>query len=305
MSPLIAWFGFVSFLKVLGKTAFVLALLAGLAYGVRQAIQHTFHQNPDFRLQAINLTPNNVLNEPDLVDYLNLDLSGNIFDFDIKFMEERLLQIPAISSARVRRDLPGTLEFSIVTRQPVAWIACPQENLPASRENHSILIDYKGFTYPCPPGQVGICQNLPILILSPIPGKPVKVGEKLDHPQFKHCISLLTAIRATYPAGVASIESISKENEWSLSLRTKSGTIATFGLGDHKRQLTNLNQALNHSGKKGYKIATINLIPKQNVPITVAEDNSPPRAIPVTEQLKESAKVSKKTNDLNILLNRN
>ena len=305
MSPLIAWFNFVSFLKVLGKTAFVLALLAALAYGIRQAIQHTFHQNPDFRLQSIDLSPNNVLNEPDLVDYLNLDLSGNIFDFDIKLMEERLLQIPAISSARVRRDLPGTLEFEIVTRKPVAWIACPQENIPASRENQSILIDYKGFTYPCPPGQVSMCQKLPIIILSSIPGNRIKVGSHLDHPQLQHCISLLNSIRKSFPAGVASIESISKENEWSLSLKTKSGTIATFGLGEHKRQLSYLNQALNHSSKKGYKIATINLIPKQNVPITVVEDDSPPRAIPVPEQPKQSVEVSKQRNDLKSLLNRN
>ena len=305
MSPLIAWFNFLSFLKVFAKVTLMFGLLAVLAYGIRQAIEHTFHENPDFRLQTLDLNPNDVLTESDLVGLLNIDLSGNIFDFDIKLLEAKLIKIPAISSARVRRNLPGTLEFRITTRQPIAWIACPDENLPATRETQSILVDYQGLTYPCPYRQVKMGQNLPIILLTSIPDKPIKVGEVLDSPQFKHCSRLLAAIRANYPQGLASVESISQRNEWSLTLTTKSGTVATFGLGSHKRQLTYLNQALNHSNKKGYKIATINLIPKQNVPITVHEDDTPPRAIPVPEESTVSAEVSKQSKDLNSLLNRN
>jgi hypothetical protein len=88
-------------------------------------------------------------------------------------------------------------------------------------------------------------------------------------------------------------------------MTTTSGTVATFGLGDHARQLDYLNDALLHARKKGYQIATINLIPKQNVPITVLGDDNPPRAIPVSEESLTPAPESRQTNDLRTLLNRN
>jgi hypothetical protein len=101
------------------------------------------------------------------------------------------------------------------------------------------------------------------------------------------------------------IESISQATEWSLNLATRSGTIATFGLGDHSRQLDYLGRALDHARKKGYEIETINLIPKRNVPITVSGDGEPPRAIPVSEEISGQMPASRQSKDLRNLLNRN
>ncbi len=305
MSPRIAWFTILGFLKLLVKVAVVIGILLAIAYGIRQAIEHTFHQNPDFRLQAINLNENDVLDEAALVDVLGIDLSGNIFDFDVDFLESRLMTIPAISSAKVTRNLPGTLEFTISTRKPAAWIACPEEDHPIARVQGGLLVDHDGHTYPCPAGQLARCQSLPILILAPDTEHPVTAGLSPAHPQYRHCLHLLKAITARYPADIASIHSISQENDWSLRMTTTSGTIATFGLGDHARQLDYLNRALLHARKKGYQIETINLIPKRNVPITVRGDADPPRAIPVSEANLDPTPESRLSNDLRSLLNRN
>jgi hypothetical protein len=306
MSPRIAWFSFLGFLKSLAKVLVLLGLLAALGYGARKAFDHTFHRNPDFRLQAVDLSPNDVLDEVDLVDHLKLDLAANIFDFDVKALEQELLRIPAISSARVERNLPGTLAFKITTRKPQAWIACPDENLPPTRSAGALLVDFDGFTYPCPPRQTGAAAQLPILILGSDPQHPVAAGNILEHPQYRHSLHLLKAVTAYSPEEISSIESISQENKWSLNLTTRAGTVATFGLGEHQRQLDYLNQALRHAEKKGYQIATINLIPKKNVPITVAGDGEPPRAIPVIEEEAPfGTREYRQADDLRSLLNRN
>lgn len=305
MSPRIAWFTALGFLKLLAKVATVIGILLAIAYGVRQAIEHTFHQNPDFRLQAVNLNANDVLDEAALVEQLEIDLSANIFDFDVELLEKRLLEIPAIHSAKVERNLPGTLDFSISTRQPVAWIACPQEDIPVARIQGGLLVDRDGFAYPCPPGQLERCQALPILNLAPDEAHPLSAGIPLDHPQYRHCMRLLAAVTKGYPEEIPSIHSISQGSEWSLELTSKTGTVATFGLGDHARQLEYLNRAQLHARKKGYRIATINLIPKQNVPITVLGDADPPRAIPVSEESLAPTRESRQSNDLRTLLNRN
>lgn len=305
MSPRIAWFNLLGFLKLMTKVGVVIGLLLAAAYGIRQAIEHTFHRNPDFRLQAINLTPNDVLDETDLVDQLGLDLTANIFDFDVEMLQRELTRLPAIATAKVERHLPGTLNFKITTRKPAAWIACPQENFPAMRRQQALLVDHDGFTYPCPPRQVEGALNLPVLVLAPTAGSPITPGKTLSHPQYKHCLQLLKAIVAEYPSELGSVETIAQENEWSLKLTTKSGTVATFGLGNHKRQLDHLRQALDHARKKGYQIATINLIPKRNVPITVLGNEEPPRAIPVPEETFQEKLQSRQSDDLRSLLNRN
>jgi len=305
MSPRIAWFTALNFLKLLAKIAVVIGVLLSIAYGIRQAIEHTFHQNPDFRLQAISLNSNDVLDEAGLVEQLGIDLSENIFDFDVDSLEGQLLAIPAISSAKVRRNLPGTLEFEISTRKPLAWIACPEEGYPIARVQGSLLVDHEGFTYPCPAGQAAECQVLPVLVLAPNKDHAISPGITLEHPQYRHSMHLLKAISAEYPEEIPSIHSISQENEWSMRLTTTTGTVAIFGLGDHARQLDYFTRALLHARKKGYQIGTINLIPKRNVPITVLGDVDPPRAIPVTEENLAPIPESRQANDLRSLLNRN
>ena len=57
MSPLIAWFTFLSVLRLVTKFALSIGILLGLAYGIRQAIEHTFHKNPDFQKKVLNIPP--------------------------------------------------------------------------------------------------------------------------------------------------------------------------------------------------------------------------------------------------------
>jgi len=301
MSPRIAWFNFLDFLRSLGKIAVVLGLLLAAAYGIRAAIEHTFHRNPDFQLKAINLSPNDVLDEAELVELLEIDLAANIFDFDVDVLEAKLMEQPAISAARVERNLPGTLDFRITTRKPAAWIACPEDGFPATRVTGSLLVDLDGFAYRCPPGQAEGGQTLPILALSRHDDHPIRAGKALDHPQYTQTMSLLKSVVSECPEELPMVESISQANEWSLNLVTRSGTVATFGLGDHPRQLEYLGRALDHAQRKGYEIGTINLIPRRNVPITVSAEAAPPRAIPVPEETP----ASKQDEDLRTLLNRN
>lgn len=305
MSPRIAWINFLDALRALTKIALFIGLLLAAAYGIRVAIEHTFHRNPDFQLKAINLNPNDVFDESGLVELLNIDLAANIFDIDVAAFETKLMEEPAIASARVERNLPGTLNFDITTRKPVAWIACPEEGFPASRQTGSLLVDHDGFVYRCPAGKVEVSQNLPILALSKDEEHSIRSGKTLNHPQYTETLRLLESVVSQAPEELCEVDTISQANAWSLTLVTRSGTAATFGLGDHARQLEYLGRALEHARQKGYKIETINLIPKRNVPITLSADSPPPRAIPVNEAAQEPSSTPSKANDLRTLLNRN
>ncbi len=94
-------------------------------------------------------------------------------------------------------------------------------------------------------------------------------------------------------------------NDWSLLLVTRDGTEATFGIGDHERQIQRLRAAMEHAGQEGYVIGTINLIPKHNIPITVRTEKAAPKAVPVSEPTPADLRKDRRTRDLNNLLNRN
>jgi hypothetical protein len=160
-----------------------------------------------------------------------------------------------------------------------------------------MLVDAAGFPYPCPPLQLEEAMKLPVIELPA--GEMPAAGRHIDAPQLAHCFRLLDSASAADGESVHWIQSIRQANDWSLLLVTRDGAEATFGLGDHERQIQRLRAAMSHAAEKGCAISTINLIPRRNVPVTLRGDAPPPRAIPVAEPPDQ------RTRDLNSLLNRN
>lgn len=304
MTPRIAWFGF---LRVTGKVirlACVVAAIVGVGWGLWQGIQRAFYNNPDFRLQVIDLNPNSVIDEVGLAETTNLDLTASLFDIDVDAIAEKLRSLPEISSARVERHLPGKLVVRIEARIPCAWVATSDTSVTDARRFGALLVDKDGIAYPCPDKQYETAIDLPVILLPPT--DPLVAGQRVTQPELAHCFRLLESARAADPESVQWIESITQSNEWSLLLVTREGAIATFGLGDHSRQIANFRAAIDHSSRKGYAIETINLIPKHNIPITLRGDSPEiPVAVPVAEPVVPNRRDDRRARDLETLLQRN
>lgn len=307
MSPRIAWFGFLSFLGKLTKLACLLAALAGIGWGVWRGIQHAFYQNADFALRVIDLNANPVIDEIGVAQAAGIDLQANpnLFNIDVDALGEKLAANPAITDARVERHLPGTLVVRIIPRSPKAWVVCPADGFDKARCEGGLLVDHDDVTFPCPAMMLETAAALPVIQLPESPEQPVKSGAKLERTDLQHCFGLLDSARQADPEACHWIDSIQPANDWSLRLVTRDGTTATFGLDDHARQIESLRAALDHAGEKGYVIATINLIPKYNIPITVRDGSAAPRAIPVSAPDTGDAGGDRHARDLKNLLNRN
>jgi len=307
MSPRIAWLGFLGFLGVLAKVACVMAVLAGIGWGVWRGVQHAFYQNPDFSLKVIDLNANPVIDELGVAGAIGIDLAAcpSLFEIDVDDAANRLKAMHGILDARVERHLPGSLVVRIVPRMPKAWIYCPGEGIREVRRAGAMLVDQDGVAYPCPELQAQSAAALPVIELPASADEPVTVGEKIPHPELWHCFLLLDSARAADPHAMQWIESVRQINEWSLELRTRGSTRATFALGDHPRQIESLRAALDHASGEGYVIDTINLIPKYNIPITL-RDESPPRAILVKPPgAAADPGEARRERDLGTILNRN
>lgn len=305
MSPRIAWLGFLSFAGKLVKLACFLAVTAGLGWGVWQGIQRAFYQNPDFRLQVIDLNPNPVIDEASLAEAAGIDLTANLFDIDVETVTAKLKALPAIADVRAERHLPGTLMVRVVARTPRAWISCPEVGLSEVRRTGAMLVDQGGVAYPCPELQLEAAMKLPAIQLPPSEKSPITAGQHLSHPELAHCFRLLDSAREADPEAIHWIQSVQQINEWSLRLVTREGTAATFGLGDHERQIRSLRAAMDHASQNSYAISTINLIPKRNIPITLSDEAAAPLALPVSEPSAGEIRQDRRARDLSTLLNRN
>jgi hypothetical protein len=257
----------------------VLALLGLLGWGGKAVFDRAFYNNSDYRLQAIQLNPNEAINERDLIAITGLDPDANLFRIDIAEITRRLLEHPAIGDARVERQTPGTLIVNVTARNPRAWLAGAVDPSLPVRRPQALLVAEDDVVYPCPPLQFERARELPVIELAPSEEHPVTVGQALRHPELEACSRLIKLASDHGGQGIAWIESVKQANAWSLALTSRDGTVATFGLSDQERQLNYLYAAFDHAQRKGYKLDTINLIPRENVPFMV----SAPRAIVIDD----------------------
>jgi len=307
MSPRIAWFNFLKVVGMFIKIACVLAVLGAAGWGVWRGINYAFYTNPDFRLKIIDLNTNPVIDELGVATTSCIDLSAppSLFDIDVKEVCQKLKALPAISDAHAERHLPGTLLVRVTTRTPRAWIRCPATGLKETRHAGCLLVDSDGIAYPCPQSQEEAAATLPIFELPASTEHPIVPGSKIQLTELENCFHLLESAHQADADAPHWIESIRQVNDWSLCLLTRQGTKATFGLGDHGRQIESLRAALDHAGEKGYLIDTINLIPKNNIPITLRDGGSPPKAVTVSTTASATGSENHRNRDLNHPLNRN
>lgn len=259
----------------LAMSLLILTGLGFLAWGGKLAFNHAFYDNPDYRLRSIQLNPNEAINERDLLEITGLDPDTILFRIDTAELTRRLLEHPSIKTATAELQTPGTLIVKVTARSPRAWLATTADRSQPQRQPQALLVAEDGVVYPCPLMQFEIAKELPVIELSANEEYPLTVGKVLRHPELAACSRLIRVARDEGDQGIAWIESVSQPNTWSLALTSRDGTVATFGLRDHLRQLNYLHAAFDHARGKGYQLATINLIPRENVPITL----SAPRAV--------------------------
>ncbi len=307
VSPRIVWFGFLRYTGGFFKFAALLTVLGGLGWAAWRGIEHVFYQNPDFQLKVIDLNPNPVIDELDVAELAGIDLTKapSLFRIDVSSTLQKINALPAITEAKVERHLPDTLVVRVTPRTPQAWVTTSQVT-DETRRAHALLVDSLGVAYPCPANQLEAARTLPVIQLDSDPVHELLPGQAVTHPSFRHCISLLEAAREADQQSAQWIDSIQQANKWSLVLTTRSEIRATFSLGDHTQQMERLRASLDHASEKGLSIGSINLIPEHNVPVTLRSDIpvAAPRAIPVVIEEEIPAADTRRTRDLNTILNR-
>lgn len=301
LSPRIVWFGFLKACRQTLKVAVLVSLGVAAVWGIREMIQKGLVENKEFKLQAIELTPNPAIDERRLIKVAGINIDGSLFDCDADKIEKALRALPELSAASVRREFPGTLVVEVIAREPYVWVAKLDQDVPPRDAGKGLVVDRQGIAFHCPPALLAEAELLPLIQLG-TGGEPLVAGKPVVHPEFDRLRRLYQMACQRIPGAEGWVYALRQNREWSLELLSRDGTTACFGLGDHERQMNDLKSALDHARERAQQIASIELIPERNIPVTL-RGGGVPRAILVDEPVPASAP-DRRTRDLNDLLNR-
>lgn len=106
----------VSFLKLTSGIAIVVGAATALTWGLYRYAKTT----PRFAVQELEITGSRRLTDDQVAKLGRVRLGANIFGIDTQEVEQRLVDDPWISEARVSRRLPTSLKVELVEREAAA-----------------------------------------------------------------------------------------------------------------------------------------------------------------------------------------
>lgn len=273
LTPRIAWYRFRRTVVTMTKISLLLGAFGAAGWGIWDYGKKNFLENPKYELRSIVLTPNNALDEADLVTIGNIPLQQSIFAISLDDVEDRLRARPEVEHVSIHRELPATLRVELRVRQPYAWVQCQARGMQARTRESGYVVDREGYLYPCPARQFDQALSLPVIVIAAEESSLLEAGRPLESKFARRALKLLEIAEA---AGKAErwIDSVQQDQAWSIKVWTRSGVEAIFGLDSHEQQMQNLLLSLNHASQKGLEIASINLIPERNLPVILREASS-------------------------------
>lgn len=247
------------------KWATASIILICLAVLLKITVRESFLNNPQFSLKQIVVRTEGSLTAQKIVRTSALTTGTNLLTVNMREIQGRLLQLPQVSTVKVTRDYEGRLTLEVKQRQPVAWLECSKLGMVAGRPDVGHFIDSEGVTFPCEVVTPAY-QALPVIhyetLAQNLPG--VAVSDL----QVKAALSLLKQLQDRFEQGAEELRGIDIQKPYAMTASFADQSLITFGVDDLKEQLTRLDRIRLEARHRQWRIATLNLLVKQNVPVT-------------------------------------
>lgn len=267
-----------------GEVVVVLGIIAFSWIGIRALLDSQIFRNPQYQVRVIEVDTDGVMTREQALEKTGIREGLNIFSLNLDSAQRALSLMPEIKSAKVERILPDAVSIRIEARHPVAWIAPRDTGEDPSAMETSCLVDAEGVMMK-PENFHPSHARLPVIY--GVPTEQWRPGDAIDLPELRAAIELFArASERANPDVKLRAADISKG--WCILAWSDPESRYTFGPSGIPAQLDRLQMILAHVGRTSQKIATANLIPERNTPVTFLGD--PPAA-----EVVVPAKASKKT----------
>jgi len=266
-----------------GEAVVLLGIVAFAWIGIRALLDSQIFRNPQYEVRVIEVDTDGVMTRDQALEKTGIREGLNIFSLNLDSAQRALSLIPEIKSAKVERILPDSVSIQIEARHPVAWIAPRDTGEDPSAMETACLVDSEGVMIK-PENFHSSHARLPVVY--GVPTEQWRPGDTIDLPELRSALELFArASERSNPDVKLRAADISKG--WCILAWGEPQSLFTFGPSQLPAQLDRLQMILSHVGQTTQKIATANLIPERNTPVTFLGD--PPPA-----EIVAPAKTSKK-----------
>lgn len=285
-------------LVAISKVVLVLALVAGIYYGVRAGLDRFFFQNPDYRLSTIAIQTDGTLQRDQILKTAQLREGLNIFSVNLAQVHDRLQQLAQVDDVQVERKMPNEIDIHIVERKPIAWITSERAVTDPFVSDAAFLVDARGIV-------MKEKKLLPEYLALPLitgcttealaPGKPVESFEA------KAALELLRLTTTSFMQTRFQIREVDVSKGYCLLVTDKNHSQVMFGFDRLDEQMQRLEQFLVYSDDSHRQIETVNLLVARNTPVTFANPDSEviqelePEPEPESKERAETKTATKET----------
>ena len=259
-----------------GEVVVVLGIIAFSYLGIRALLDSQIFRNPQYAVRVVEVNTDGVMSREEALEKTGIREGLNIFSLNLDSAQRALTVIPEIKSAKVERILPDSVSIDIEARRPVAWVAPRDTGEDPSAMETACLVDLDCVMMK-PESLRPAHARLPVIY--GVPTEQWRLGDPIDIPALRESLELFVrAAERSNPDVVLRAADISKE--WCILAWAEPGTRYTFGTTDIPAQLDRLQMILAHLSTGTRKIATANLIPERNTPVTFQGDPPPAEIVP-------------------------
>lgn len=245
-----------------------LALIVVICFAalLKITVQEAILKNPQFELRDVAVQTSGPLTVEKIVRATLLTRGENLLTINMRTLHTRLRQLPPVKDVAIERNFDaGLMTLKITQRQPVAWLDCPKLGMIAGRPEVGFLLDAEAVPFPCD-GVTEAMMSLPVIRYGALTQK--SAGTAIEDLQLSAALKLLKELEQRFEQGQPQIRSIDIQTPYSMVASFADKSVVTFGVDDLDLQLGRLDRIRVEARQKHWEIETLNLLARQNVPIT-------------------------------------
>jgi len=259
------------FLLVVSKIVLVIAVGAGLYYGVRAGLSRFFFDNPDYRLSTIAIRTDGTLQRDQILKAGGLQEGLNIFSVNLAQIHDRLQQLSQVDEVQVERKMPNEIDITITERKPIAWITSEKTVTDPFASDAAFLVDARGVLMK---EKKLLPEYLALPLITGCSSEALVPGKIVDSLEAKAALELLRLTTTSFMQTRFQIREVDVSKGYCLLVTDKNHTRAMFGFDHLDVQMQRLEQFLVYSDDSQRQIETVNLLVARNIPVTFAQPAS-------------------------------
>jgi len=260
-------------LVVFSRLVLLAGLCAAVYLGAREAARRFFFENPDYRVNTIELQTDGTLQREQVLKVADLREGENIFSVNLARVRERLQRLPQIDEVEVLRKLPAEIDIRMVERKPVAWITGEKQISDPFVSEAAFLVDARGVLMK---EKKLLPEYLGLPLILGCSSESLEEGKVVQSSEAKTALDLLRLSTRSFMQMRFQIREIDVSKSYCLLVTDKNHTHVMFALDNLEAQLQRLEQFLVYSDDSKQELETVNLLVQRNIPVTFTK---PPDAV--------------------------